>query len=52
MKVIKLRKMLHLKIMYHLDCTLIDNAEDLDVVIRMYNLLEYSHHFSMTSGSL
>ena len=38
--------------MYHLDCTLIDNAEDLDVVIRMYNLLEYSHHFSMTSGSL
>ena len=32
--------------------TLIDNAEDLDIVIPMYNLLEYSENHSMTSGSL
>ena len=32
--------------------TLIDNAEDLDIVIPMYNLLEYSENYSMTSGSL
>ena len=25
---------------------LIDNAEDLNVVMHMYNLLEYSNHFS------
>ena len=31
--------------------TLTDN-EDLDIVIPMYNLLEYSHNYSMTSGSL
>ena len=29
-----------------------DNAEDLDIVIPMYNLLEYSNNFSMTSRSL
>ena len=32
--------------------TLIDNAEDLDIVMSMSNLLEYSHNYSMTSGSL
>ena len=32
--------------------TFIDNAEDLDNVMAMYNLLEYSDNFSMTSGSL
>ena len=32
--------------------TLIDNAEDLDIVMRMYNQLEYSNNYSMTSGSL
>ena len=32
--------------------TLIENAEDLDIVMLMYNLLEYSNNFSMTSGSL
>ena len=31
---------------------LIDNAEDLDVVISMYNLLEYSKHYRKTTGSL
>ena len=32
--------------------TLIDNAEDLDIVMRMYNLLEYSKNYRKTSGSL
>ena len=32
--------------------TLIDNAEDLDIVMPMYNLLEYSKNYSKTSGSL
>ena len=31
---------------------MIDYAEDLDVVMPMYNLLEYSQNYSMTSGSL
>ena len=31
--------------------TLIDNAEDLDVVISMYNLLEYSKNYRKTTGS-
>ena len=30
--------------------TFIDNADD--IVMRMYNLLEYSDNYSMTSGSL
>ena len=32
--------------------TFIDNAEDLDIVMPMYNLLEYSDKYSRTSGSL
>ena len=32
--------------------TLIDNPEDLDIVMPMYNLLQYSQHYSLTSGSL
>ena len=32
--------------------TYIDNAEDLDIVMPMYNLLEYSDNYSITSGSL
>ena len=31
--------------------TLIDYEEYLDIVISMYNLLEYSQNYSMTSGS-
>ena len=31
--------------------TLIDNAEDLDIVIPMYNLLEYGKNYSKTTGS-
>ena len=30
----------------------IDNAEDLDVVMRTYNLLEYSKNYRKTTGSL
>ena len=30
----------------------VDNGEDLDFVMPMYNLLEYSDNYSMTSGSL
>ena len=31
---------------------MIDNAEDLDIAMSMYNLLEYGRNYSMTSGSL
>ena len=31
--------------------TFIDNAQDPDIVIRVYNLLEYGDNYSMTSGS-
>ena len=30
----------------------IDNAEDLDVVMPMYNLFEYSKNYRKTTGSL
>ena len=32
--------------------TLIDNVENLDIVIPMYNLLEYGQNYFITSGSL
>ena len=32
--------------------TLIDNAEDLDIAMPMYNLLEYSKNYRKTTGSL
>ena len=41
-----------------INCTLkingikIDNAEDLDVAMPMYNLLEYSKNYRKTTGSL
>ena len=48
-----------LKIMLHLSIALkkingvkSGNAEDLDVVIPMYNLLEYSKNYKRTTGSL
>ena len=34
------------------DCVKVDNAEDLDVVILMNNLLEYSKNYRKTTGSL
>ena len=30
----------------------IDNAQDIDIVMSMYNLIEYSDNYSKTSGSL
>ena len=32
--------------------TQVDNAKDIDMVIPVYNLTEYSHNYSKTSGSL
>ena len=32
--------------------TQVDNAKDIDIVMRMYNLIEYSDNYSKTSGSL
>ena len=32
--------------------TFTDNAEDLDSVMPMYNFLQYSNNYFMTSGSL
>ena len=32
--------------------TFVDNAEDLDIVVLMYNLLEYNGNYFMTSGNL
>ena len=32
--------------------TFIENAVDLDIVMPVLNLLEYSQHYSMTSGRL
>ena len=32
--------------------TQVDNAEDIDVIILMYNLIEYSDNYSKTSESL
>ena len=49
----------HLKITHHLfhvfqkiKGELVENAEDLDIVMPMYNLLEYSKNYEKTSGSL
>ena len=35
-----------------INCVKTDNAEDLDVVMPMYNLLEYSKNYRKTTGSL
>ena len=32
--------------------TFLDNTENYDIVMPMYNLLEYSDNYSMTSGNL
>ena len=32
--------------------TQIDNAKDIDIVMPMYNLIEYSDHYAKTTGSL
>ena len=38
--------------MNKIDNTEIDNAKDIDIVMPMYNLIEYSDNYSKTSGSL
>ena len=38
--------------MSKINSTLIDNAEDLDIVMYIYNLLEYGQNYSKTSGGL
>ena len=38
--------------MSEINNTIIDNAKDIDVVINMYNLKEYSENYLKTSGSL
>ena len=35
-----------------INSTLVDNVEDLDIVKRMYSLIEYSKNYSKTTGSL
>ena len=43
----------HLSIVFQkLTVQKIDNAEDLDVVMRMYNLLEYSKNYKKTTVTL
>ena len=39
------------KCLTEIDGTTIDDAEDLDLVMPMYNLLRYSQNYSMTSGN-
>ena len=55
-------RLLHLKILLHLliaineineiNNTQVDNAKDIDIVMPMYNLIEYSDNYAKTSGSL
>ena len=35
-----------------INSTLINNAEDHDIIMPMYNLLKHNQNYSMTSGSL
>ena len=44
--------MLHLDHAYQKSIAFIDNAEDLDIIMPIYNLLESRDNYSMTSGSL
>ena len=37
---------------YKINNTLVDHLEDLDIVMPMCNLLEYSDNYSIASGSL
>ena len=58
MKIIKLKKILlknnapFTSCILKLESTLIDNAEDLGIVMPMYDLLNYSGNYSMKSGIL
>ena len=41
-----------IKCISRINNTDIDNAQDIDIVMPMYNLIEYSDNYSKTSGSL
>ena len=41
-----------IKCINRINNTEIDNAKDIDIEMRMYKLIEYSDHYSKTSGSL
>ena len=47
-----LKIMHHLSIVFQIYGVKIDNTEDLDVVMSMYNLLEYSKNYKKPTGSL
>ena len=58
-QIVKHKYQYHLKIVYHLlnvspkiDETRIDDAEDLDLIMPMYNLIKYSSNYFETTGSL
>ena len=36
----------------HFTCTFVDDAEDVDIIIPMYNLTESSDNYFMTAASL
>ena len=40
------------KVISRINGTDIDNAQDIDIVMPMYNLIKYSNNYSKTSGSL
>ena len=40
------------KCITHINDELVDNVDDLDIIMPMYNLIEYSDNYSDTSGSL
>ena len=41
-----------LKYMNKINNMEVDNAQDIDIIMPMYNLIEYSDNYSKTSGSL
>ena len=47
-----LKTMLFINCISEINGVLIDNSEDLDVVIPMYNFIEYSKNYRKTTGSL
>ena len=38
--------------MSEINNTQVDNAKDIDIVLPMYNLIEYSDNYAKTSGTL
>ena len=40
------------KCITHINNEHVDNADNLDIIMPMYNLIEYNHNYSDTSGSL